>query len=170
MSSLPEAERESQEIVERKGSFMVELSHKCAVIVRRDLEELLDLTVLPLLDARDGLREAEDTVVEEADETDIAYQATIDREVEKVKTTEKFQDLVKRHEAASSGDICVPPSFHIMYQKIRTQLIMKARKNSVWQIWKESANRGPLTCAEHLLSGKAIKTKKIKIESGRKRS
>ena len=34
------------------------------------------------------------------------------KEVEKVKTAEKFQDLVKKHEAASSGeDFCVPSLF-----------------------------------------------------------
>ena len=57
MSSLPAEARESPEIVERKSSFIVELCHKSAVIVRRDLEELLGLTVLPLFDAREGLKE-----------------------------------------------------------------------------------------------------------------
>ena len=54
MSSLPKELRESPQILERKNSYVVELEHKCAVLVRRDLEELLGLSVLPLVDAREG--------------------------------------------------------------------------------------------------------------------
>ena len=61
MSSLPEQERESPEICEMKNHFTVEFSHQCAVVVRRELEDLLGLSVLPLLDAREGLRAINDT-------------------------------------------------------------------------------------------------------------
>ena len=108
MSNLPEQEKESPEIVEMKGHFAIEFSHDCAVIVRRELEELLGLSVLPLLDAREGLKTISlddptmDTVTAPSEET-------TDKEISEVPPTDKFQDLIRKHEAASSGEeICVP--------------------------------------------------------------
>ena len=60
MTSLSAEDRENPQIIERRNSFVVELGHKCAVAVRKDLEDLLGLTVLPLFDAREGLKEVTD--------------------------------------------------------------------------------------------------------------
>ena len=83
--------------------------------VRRDLEELLSLSVLPLVDARDELKEISynsEGNISLSEETDTQSSSKSVKEVEKVKSTDKFQDLVKKHEAASAGeDICVPSLF-----------------------------------------------------------
>ena len=79
MSSLPQELRESPQILERKNSFVVELEHKCAVLVRRDLEELLGLAVLPLVDAREGLKHVTDEDETEESPPDSVANQLIDK-------------------------------------------------------------------------------------------
>ena len=71
----------------------------------------MGLTVLPLLDAREGLREARfEDELEDSPDSDNNHEV-VNKEVEKVKTNEKFQDLVQNYESASTGEVSVPSLF-----------------------------------------------------------
>ena len=70
--------------------------------------------MVPLLDAREGLKEigAEDVVDDAILDIEVQPDGLIEKELEKAKNNEKFQSLIKKHEAASGGkDICIPPLY-----------------------------------------------------------
>ena len=60
MTVIPEENQNDLEIVEGSDSFVIELSHSTAIILREEIENVLGLHVVPLVDARDGLTEIEE--------------------------------------------------------------------------------------------------------------
>ena len=92
----------------------IALSKNCSVLVMKDLEDLLGLTVVPLLDAREGLKEisVEEIVEDLTIDPENQEAGLMERELEKAKNNEKFQNLIKKHEAATSGEeVSVPPLY-----------------------------------------------------------